>query len=63
MFADFSIVTEERVEFNGDRAIDHIACHPSLEAVSVGTLSNIAENVRRLSDHFGVICVQRRASQ
>jgi len=55
-FADLQITTAGCIAMNGDKAIDHIACHPSLEAASLGTLSNIAENGRQLSDHFGVTC-------
>ena len=53
-FVDLQVVTAGSIEFNGDRAIDHIACDPTLMPVRVGTLSNCGDEGGRLSDHFGV---------
>ena len=50
---DWKIVTSG-LEFQGRGSIDHIALGGDLEAESVGAISNLQEEGKRLSDHFGV---------
>ena len=50
---NWKIVTSG-LEFQGRGSIDHIALGGDLEAESVGAISNLQEEGKRLSDHFGV---------
>ena len=49
-----TIVTKG-LEFRNKRGVDHIALSEDLVAESLDTISNIAEDGRKLSDHFGVV--------
>ncbi len=42
------------IDFQGSKAIDHIAISTDLCAESVGAISNCNDKPKDLSDHFGV---------
>ena len=43
------------LEFEGRRAIDHMALTPDLDARSMTAISNLRDDGGKLSDHFGVV--------
>lgn len=51
------IVTSGVLQPIDAQAIDHVAVSDDLEAKSVTTISNIADDGKKLSDHFGVTAV------
>ena len=51
--SSMSIVTME-LELQGERGVNHIALSDDLTANAFSTISNITEDGKRLSDHFGI---------
>lgn len=51
------IVTSGLLQPIGAQTIDHLAVSSDLEAKSIETISNVADDGKKLSDHFGVTAV------
>jgi len=62
-FFPMQIATTELLGPDGKRSVDHIACGSGLTASAAEMISNLANDGRQISDHFGVLAHLRAVGE